>query len=125
MSGMWMYAQDSGYTSGQSLVGFTVEAADGAIGHVDRQQDQSGMQHLVVDTGVWVFGKSVLIPAGAVTRIDAEVQAVRVSATQEEIKAAPRFTTDSETAEHDYLSAVGDYYVSLRRPFAPGSDAGR
>nr|WSX50764.1 PRC-barrel domain containing protein [Streptomyces sp. NBC_00974] len=119
MSSVWMYAQDSGYTSRQSLVGFTVEAADGVIGHVDRQQDQVGMQHLVVDTGVWVFGKSVLIPAGAVTGIDAEARTVKVSATQEEIKAAPRFTTDSETAEPGYLSAVGDYYVSLRRPLAP------
>ncbi|WP_420716480.1 PRC-barrel domain containing protein [Streptomyces sp. H27-H1] len=114
-----MYAQDSGYTSGQSLVGFTMEAADGAIGHVDRQQDQPGRQHLVVDTGVWVFGRSVLIPAGAITHIDAAAQAVKVSATQEEIKAAPRFITDSETADHTYLSAVGDYYVSLRRPPTP------
>ncbi|MFD3328768.1 PRC-barrel domain containing protein [Streptomyces sp. NPDC058701] len=119
MSGVWMYAQDSGYASGQSLVGFTVEAADGVIGHADRQQDQPGMQHLVVDTGVWVFGRSVLIPAGAITRIDTEEQTVKVSATQDEIKAAPRFTTDSETADHDYLSAVGGYYVSLRRPLAP------
>ncbi|MEU9026310.1 PRC-barrel domain containing protein [Streptomyces sp. NPDC048383] len=119
MSRVWMYAQDSSYTSGQSLVGFTVEAADGVIGHVDRQQDQPGMQHLVVDTGVWVFGRSVLIPAGAVTRIDTAARVVRVSATQEEIKAAPRFTTDSETGDHTYLSAVGDYYVSLRRPLAP------
>ncbi|MFD9358344.1 PRC-barrel domain containing protein [Streptomyces sp. NPDC060031] len=116
---MWRYEQDSGYTSRQSLVGFTVEAADGVIGHVDRQQDQPGMQHLVVDTGMWVFGKSVLIPAGAVTGIDSEAQTVKVSGTQEEIKAAPQFTTDSETADHDYLSAVGDYYVSLRRPLAP------
>ncbi|MGW6688578.1 PRC-barrel domain containing protein [Streptomyces sp. NPDC054961] len=119
MSSVWMYAQDSGYASGQSLVGFTVEAADGVIGHVDRQQDQVGMRHLVVDTGVWVFGKSVLIPAGAVTGIDTEARTVTVSGTQEEIKAAPRFTTDSETAEHGYLSAVGDYYLSLRRPLAP------
>ncbi|MDJ0382484.1 PRC-barrel domain containing protein [Streptomyces sp. G-G2] len=116
MSGVWMYAQDSGYTPRQSLVGFAVAAADGAIGHVDRQQDQPGMQHLVVDTGVWVFGKSVLIPAGAVTVIDSEERTVTVSGTQEEIKAAPQFTTDSETADHDYLSAVGNYYVSLRRP---------
>ncbi|MFD3699840.1 PRC-barrel domain containing protein [Streptomyces sp. NPDC058646] len=119
MSGVWMYARDSGYQSGLSLVGFTVEASDGVIGHVDRQQDRSGMQHLVVDTGVWVFGRSVLIPAGAIARIDTEAQAVTVSATQEEIKNAPRFTTDSETAEHDYLSAVGNYYVSLRPPLAP------
>ncbi|QES21240.1 hypothetical protein DEJ46_20775 [Streptomyces venezuelae] len=30
-----------------------------------------------------------------------------MSETREEIKAAPRFTTDSETADHRYLSAVG------------------
>ncbi|MFD4925783.1 PRC-barrel domain containing protein [Streptomyces goshikiensis] len=109
-----MYGQDSGYTSQQSLVGFTVEAADGVIGHVDRQQDQPGMQHLVVDTGVWVFGRSVLIPAGAVTSIDTTTQKVKVVPSREEIKAAPRFTTDSQTADHDYLTAVGDHYLSLR-----------
>ncbi|MFF1410736.1 PRC-barrel domain containing protein [Streptomyces sp. NPDC058289] len=119
MSGVWTYAQESGYTSQQSLAGFTVEATDGVIGHVDRQQDQPGRQHLVVDTGVWVFGKSVLIPAGAVTAIDTDARTVKVSGTQEEIKAAPRFTTDSETADDGYLSAVGDYYVALRRPLAP------
>ncbi|MEJ8642068.1 PRC-barrel domain containing protein [Streptomyces sp. MS1.HAVA.3] len=113
MSSVWMYAQDSGYTSRQSLVGFTVEAADGVIGHVDRQQDQPGMQHLVVDTGVWVFGRSMLIPAGAVTVIDTEAQTVKVAPSREQIRAAPRFTTDSETADHRYLSAVGNYYLSL------------
>ncbi|MDQ0696913.1 PRC-barrel domain containing protein [Streptomyces sp. W4I9-2] len=109
-----MYAQDSGHMDGQSLVGFTVEAADGGIGHVDRQQDQLGMQHLVVDTGVWKFGRSVLIPAGAVIAIDTRAQTVKVAPSREEIKAAPRFTTDSETGDPDYLSAVGDYYLSLR-----------
>jgi hypothetical protein len=109
-----MFAADSGYTSQQSLVGFTVEASDGVVGHVDRQQDQPGMQHLVVDTGVWVFGRSVLIPAGAVTAIDSAAQKVTVAPSREEIKTAPRFETDRETADHDYLSKVGDYYLSLR-----------
>ncbi|GEB62518.1 PRC-barrel domain containing protein [Streptomyces gardneri] len=114
-----MYAQDSGYTSRQTLVGCTVEAAGGTIGHVDRQQDQPGMQHLVVDTSMWMFGRSILIPAGAVAGIDTETRTVKVSGTREEIKAAPRFTTDSEMADHRYLSAVGNYYLSLRRPLAP------
>ncbi|MFD3880666.1 PRC-barrel domain containing protein [Streptomyces microflavus] len=95
------------------MVGFTVEATDGVIGHVDRQQDQPGMQHLVVDTGMWKFGRSVLIPAAAVTSIDAAAQKVKVAPTRDEIKAAPRFTTDSETADPDYLSEVGDYYLAL------------
>ncbi|MFI8178753.1 PRC-barrel domain containing protein [Streptomyces microflavus] len=114
MGSVWQYVPDSGYGARQSMVGFTVEATDGVIGHVDRQQDQPGMQHLVVDTGVWKFGRSVLIPAGAVTSIDAAKQKVKVAASREEIKAAPRFTTDSETADPLYLAGVGDYYLSLR-----------
>ncbi|MFJ4902428.1 MULTISPECIES: PRC-barrel domain containing protein [unclassified Streptomyces] len=112
MSSLWMYGQESGYAPRQSLVGFTVEAADGGIGHVDRQQDQTGIQHLIVDTGVWKFGRSVLIPAGAVTAIDTQTQTVKVSPSREEIKAAPRFATDSETADRAYLLEVGDYYLS-------------
>ncbi|WP_411103305.1 PRC-barrel domain containing protein [Streptomyces sp. cmx-4-9] len=114
-----MYEQGSGFTPQESLAGYAVEATDGRIGHVDRQQDQAGMQHLVVDTGVWVFGRSVLIPAGVVTAIDTEARTVKVSVTQDEVKAAPRFTTDSETAEHAYLSAVGDYYLSLGHSARP------
>ncbi|WP_405192826.1 PRC-barrel domain containing protein [Streptomyces anulatus] len=114
MGRVWMYASDSGYGAHQPMVGFTVEAADGVIGHVDRQQDQPGMQHLVVDTGVWKFGRSVLIPAGSVTSIDTEEQKVKVALSREEIKSAPRFTTDSETADPNYLSEVGGYYLSLR-----------
>nr|WP_202461859.1 MULTISPECIES: PRC-barrel domain containing protein [unclassified Streptomyces] len=96
------------------LAGFDVEAADGVIGHVERQDDTPGMQHLVVDTGVWKFGRSVLIPAGAVTAVDAEARTVKVAPSRDEIKAAPRFTTDSETTDHGYLSEVGAYYLSLR-----------
>ncbi|MYT79301.1 MULTISPECIES: hypothetical protein [unclassified Streptomyces] len=114
MGSMWIYSPDSGYGSQQSMVGFTVEAADGVIGHVDRHQDKPGMQHLVVDTGVWKFGRSVVIPAGSVTSIDTEAQKVEVAVSREEIKSAPRFTTDSETADPGYLSEVGDYYLSLR-----------
>ncbi|WP_405855121.1 PRC-barrel domain containing protein [Streptomyces sp. NBC_00090] len=112
-----MYVQDSGYTSRQTLVGFTVEAADGTIGHVDRQQDQPGMQHLVVDTSVWMFGRSILIPAGAVAGIDTETRTVKVSGTREEIKAAPGSPPTAKWLTT--ASAVGNYYLSLRRPLAP------
>ncbi|CAM5573741.1 PRC-barrel domain containing protein OS=Streptomyces tendae OX=1932 GN=GUR47_06825 PE=4 SV=1 [Streptomyces tendae] len=100
---------------GQPMAGFTVEAADGVIGHVDRQQDEPGMQHLVVDTGVWKFGRSVLMPgrrrhrhrrrgAEGAGRTDA-------GGDQEPLPVSP---TDSETADPGYLSKVGDYYLSLR-----------
>ncbi|WP_407547448.1 PRC-barrel domain-containing protein [Streptomyces sp. Pv4-95] len=115
MSSMWDYPMRIGSQGPEALVGFTVEASDGTIGQVERQVDEPGMQHLVVDTGVWVFGKSVLVPAGAVSGIDATTQTVTVAFTKDEIKAAPRFTIDSETTQLAYLTEVGNYYAALLR----------
>ncbi|MFD5989479.1 PRC-barrel domain containing protein [Streptomyces microflavus] len=113
MSTLWMFSYDSGYQLGNSLTGFAVEAEDGSIGHVERQEENLGMQHLVVETGVWKFGGSVLIPAGAVTAIKTQEQTVQVKLSKEEIKAAPRFTTDSETTNQAYLTEVDNYYRTL------------
>lgn len=110
---IWSYAVDSGHTEGQRLTGFTVVAADGTIGHVDRQADDSGTRHLIVDTGVWLFGRSVLIPVGVVTAVDAKAHRITVACTEEEIKAAPRFRNDRETLDPEYRASVGDYYRSL------------
>ncbi|MGW7576698.1 PRC-barrel domain containing protein [Streptomyces sp. NPDC054765] len=113
MNYIWAYPEGSGYQGQESLTGFTVQACDGTIGQVDRQVDRPGRQHLVVDTGVWVFGKSVLIPAGAVTRINRDTKKVTVARTKDEIKGAPRFTVDSQTTDPAYLTEVGAYYATL------------
>ncbi|CAL9348944.1 PRC-barrel domain containing protein [Streptomyces sp. NPDC058947] len=110
---IWSYAPDSGHVEGQDLTGFTVAAADGTIGHVDREAAPHGLRHLVVDTGVWVFGRSVLVPAGVVTGVDAQARKVTLACTRADAKAAPRFQTDSETRDQQYLRAVGDYYDRL------------
>ncbi|MER5968364.1 PRC-barrel domain containing protein [Streptomyces sp. NPDC002055] len=110
---MWEYRPECGTALEQSLVGFTVHAADGVIGQVDRQDTRPGIQHVIVDTGMWVFGKSVLIPAGAVVRIDSQARTMTIGNTRQEIKAAPRFTVDRETTDLAYLSDVGHYYLSL------------
>ncbi|MET7454676.1 PRC-barrel domain containing protein [Streptomyces sp. NPDC005574] len=111
--GIWSYAPESAHAEGLDLSGFTVTASDGVIGHVDRQADHFGMRHLVVDTGVWIFGRSVLVPVGVVTGVDAENATITVACTRAEVKAAPRFHTDSETMDPAYLSGVGDYYRRL------------
>lgn len=110
---IWTYTPDSGYVEGQDLTGFSVDASDGTIGRVDRQAAPEGMAHLVVDTGVWVFGRSVLVPVGVVTRVDTDGHRVTLACTGSEVKAAPRFRTDSETRDRTYLSAVGAYFLSL------------
>ncbi|WP_257004572.1 PRC-barrel domain-containing protein [Streptomyces sp. Tue6028] len=110
---IWSYAPEFGHPEAHELTGYSVEATDGTIGHVDRQADDSGMRHLIVDTGVWVFGKSVLVPVGVVAGIDTESQKITVSCTREEIKSAPVFKTDRETFDPAYLADVGSYYRSL------------
>nr|WP_203591877.1 MULTISPECIES: PRC-barrel domain-containing protein [unclassified Streptomyces] len=97
----------------EDLTGYTVVASDGTIGHVDRRADHHGMRHLVVDTGVWVFGRSLLVPVGVVEGIDSGERRITLACTRAEVKAAPRFRTDSETQDPVYLTSVGDYYRSL------------
>ncbi len=47
------------------------------------------MSYLVVDTGPWIFGKKVLLPASVIQRIDLDDKKVYVRLTKDQIKAAP------------------------------------
>ncbi|MEU5806183.1 MULTISPECIES: PRC-barrel domain containing protein [unclassified Streptomyces] len=85
------------------LIGYKVEAADGAIGKVDRHSEYVGRQFMVVDTGPWIFGRHVLVPASVVTRVDEENETVHLSATRAEVKDAPEF----ERGQHgDDMAAI-------------------
>ncbi|WP_234313151.1 hypothetical protein [Streptomyces purpeochromogenes] len=67
---LWGYQPAAGHTVGTDLIGYKVEATDGSIGKVDKHSDDVTSSYLVVDTGVWIFGKHVLLPAGTVSRVD-------------------------------------------------------
>ncbi|MFD7137081.1 PRC-barrel domain containing protein [Streptomyces sp. NPDC059894] len=112
---IWSYPTDSGRAEGQDLTGYGVVASDGTIGHVEREDGHHGMWHLVVDTGVWLFGRSAVVPVGVVRAVEEESRTVALACTGEEVKQAPRFRTDSETMDPAYLTAVGDYYLRLIR----------
>jgi hypothetical protein len=90
------------------LTGFSVEAADGGIGKVDEATYEAGSSYLIVDTGPWIFGKKVMLPAGVVQRVDPESETVFVNRTKDEIKSAPEF--DDTTADVDYRNRLGEYY---------------
>jgi hypothetical protein len=91
------------------LTGFSVEATDGGIGKVDEATYETTQSYIVVDTGPWIFGKKVLLPAGVVQRIDLDSESVFVNRRKDEIKNAPEF--DEATYRDDaYRSQVGDYY---------------
>lgn len=111
---MWRYQPTAGYTAGSSLIGYKVEATDGSIGKVDKHSDAVDASHLVVDTGVWIFGKHVLIPAGIVSGIDTAAETIYVGRTKEQIKNAPEFDRDKHTGDADYHEQLGGYYGGHR-----------
>lgn len=91
------------------LTGYDVEAVDGSIGTVDEATAQAQESYLVVDTGRWILGMRVLLPAGMVDRIDTAGRTVFVDRSREEIKNAPEY--DRERGATDaYRQRVGSYY---------------
>ena len=112
---VWGYRETSGHLAGTDLTGYKVEATDGSIGKVDKHSDEVGSAYLVVDTGPWIFGKEVLLPAGTVKRVDADEQKVYVDRTKEQIKAAPEFDKDKHLGNEDYHRQVGGHYGGSNR----------
>ena len=96
------------------LVGYRVEAVDGSIGKIDEATDEVGSSYVVVDTGPWIFGSRVVLPAHVIAGVDHEAQTVAVDRTRDEIRSAPKIQDvlpDSPEARED----LGDYYRSLYR----------
>jgi hypothetical protein len=105
---LWTYPETVGR---MDLTGFDVEAVDGSIGKVDEATNDVGESYLVVDTGVWIFGNKVLLPAGLVERVDREEEKLWINRTKDEIENAPEFDKDNYRGD-EYRSAVGGYYGS-------------
>ena len=75
-----------------ALRGFHIHATDGEIGHVDDfllDEQGCGVRYLEVDTSNWAGGKSVLIAASAVQRIDSEHRQIHVALSRAAVSAAP------------------------------------
>jgi hypothetical protein len=91
------------------LTGFKVEARDGGIGKVDEATYEAGGSFIVVDTGPWIFGKKVMLPAGVIRDIDPDTETIFVSRTKDEIKNAPEFD-ENRYRDETYRNELGGYY---------------
>ena len=99
----------------QDFTGFSVEARDGSIGKVDETSNDVGASFILVDTGIWIFGKKVVLPAGTIDRIDPDSETVFVNKTKDEIKDAPEFDPD-RYRDQTYRSELGTYYGGTNEP---------
>lgn len=94
---------------GTDIKGFTIEALDGEIGKVHEATFETGSSYLVVDTGPWIFGRKVMLPAGVVSGIDLPNHRVFVSRTKDQIKNAPEFD-EALARDTAYRERLASYY---------------
>ena len=104
---VWRYRETNWTQS--DMTGFGVEALDGSIGKVDEATNDTTASFIVVDTGPWIFGKKVMLPAGVIRDVDLDTQTVFVDRTKDEIKNAPEFD-EKRYRDDDYRNDLGGYY---------------
>jgi hypothetical protein len=114
----WKYRDATLATSltKQQITGYDVEAIDGGIGKIDDVTLETDTGHIVVDTGPWIFGKKVMLPAGVIKSVDHTDEKVFVNRTKDEIKNAPEFD-DSFRFDEKYGTELGQYYGRGGRGF--------
>ncbi|MFH9741363.1 PRC-barrel domain containing protein [Streptomyces roseolus] len=111
-TGMWGYAESSGHVPGDTLIGYAVEATDGGIGKVDRHTEDVDRSYLVVDTGPWILGHKVVLPAGLVDRVDRENGTVRVNCTKRQVRESPDFESGQNEDDVTFIRLVEQYYAN-------------
>jgi hypothetical protein len=107
---MWTYSSDYS-AQDMNVEGFDVVATDGEIGKIDEATYEVGSSYIVVDTGPWIFGRKVVLPAGAIERIDLDNRKAELRLTKDQIKNSPEFDAATEDYRSDaYRERVGAYY---------------
>lgn len=110
---IWIYREELVDVS--EIGGYSIEATDGEIGKVDKQVVDPAGSYLLVVTGPAIFGRTVMLPAGVISRIDDDERVVYVDRTKEQIKNAPEYREDLHD-DAGYRGELGRYYDPLGEP---------
>ena len=106
---MWTYRTAVMVEPSVDLSDFAVEANDGSIGKISESTADAGKSYVVVDTGPWIFGKEVVLPAQTIDRIDLDARVVYIDRTKEEIKNAPELDP-ARGVDASYQDELTSYY---------------
>ncbi|TVQ20065.1 MAG: DUF2382 domain-containing protein [Leptolyngbya sp. DLM2.Bin15] len=102
------------------IVGYGLYAdRDDHVGSVDNVliDDNGKIRYLVVSTGIWIFGKNVLLPIGR-ARVDYNDRRVYVDAlTREQVEQLPTYNSD--------MVVDSDYEDHVRGVYSPHNGTGR
>jgi hypothetical protein len=94
------------------LKGLEIRATDGEIGTVDEFyfEDQTwALRYLVVQTGGWLGGRSVLISPFSIVRADWQAKRLEVSLTKKQVENSPDILTH-QPVSRQHEAAYNQYY---------------
>jgi hypothetical protein len=120
-------AADPHLQSVRDLIGCSVEAIDGEVGHVKDllvQTDGWIICYLVVATHRWVPGRDVLVSPAWVTAVDWPGGLVRMNLQQAEIRSSEQFDPLA-AVNRGYEVRLYDYYGRPRYQEAVGGPSGK
>ena len=107
---IWNYRPQASPGPGVDLIGFRVEATDGHLGKVAEATHEVGSAYIVVDTGPWILGSLVLLPAGTITQVDEQEQVVRLDRSKDDIRTAPPYDPTTTPGDVAYIEQIQNYY---------------
>lgn len=106
------------YFEDQDVIGYDLYASANKVGSVDDLlvDDTGKIRYLIVNTGVWILGKKVLLPIGR-SRIDYSSHRIVVEGlTQTQVEALPSYDGNMPV-DYEHEEQVRDVY----RPMGTGS----
>jgi hypothetical protein len=110
----WNYRPSAGFRPGTDLIGYKIAAVDGDIGRVDQAIYGVDAAFLVVETGRWMTGRKVMLPAGVIERINPDEQKVYTDRTKAQIEDAPEYDADADI-DVGCRDRLGGYYGDTYR----------
>jgi hypothetical protein len=100
-------------THAKKLEGFTIRAIDGDIGRVrDLYFDDEHwhVRYVVVDTGSWLKGRTVLLSTSVLCALETSAQAMSVGLTQEQVRGSPHVDT-AKPVSRQHEEQLHQYYA--------------
>jgi hypothetical protein len=87
----------------KDVMGYSIRATDGDIGHVDDfiVDEAWTIRYMIVDTRNWWLGKKVLIAPQWIATVDWKNSNVYVNLSREAIKSGPEFNPDKLDREYE------------------------
>lgn len=108
----WQFRAGAGFSDQADLIGYRVVGTDEEIGSVAEVVNSSDQPGFVVDTGAWVVGQRILLPAGTVESIDHTARSIKVDRSGTDIRDAPPYEVDSGESQ-EYRDHLTHYYCDL------------